>query len=154
MNNGRAIIVARAAVIAALYASLALLFQPVSYGPIQVRVSEALAITPIFFPEAIPGLFIGCLIANFFGGLGIFDVVFGSIFTLIAALLTYFFRNKVILAFISPVVVNGLGVPLYLSFLFKMPYWLTVAYVTAGQALAVFGLGSLLYVALKRSKTA
>ena len=56
--------IVRSSVIAALYAALTLVLAPVAYGPVQFRVSEALTILPLFFPEAIPGLFVGCFIAN------------------------------------------------------------------------------------------
>ena len=76
-------------IIAALYAALTIALAPISYGPIQLRVSEALTILPYLTPAAIPGLFIGCLVANILGGLGIYDVVGGSLCTLLAAFLTY-----------------------------------------------------------------
>jgi hypothetical protein len=76
------------ALIAAIYATVTIILAPISYGPIQVRVSEALTLLPYLWPQAIPGLFIGCLIANFAGGFGIIDVVFGSAATLIAAIIT------------------------------------------------------------------
>ncbi len=64
--------------VAAAYAVVTILFAPISYGHIQVRISEALTVLPFLFPQAVPGLFIGCLIANFAGGFGILDVVLGS----------------------------------------------------------------------------
>ena len=78
-----------AAVTAALYTALTLIAAPISFGNIQFRISEALCILPYFFPQAIPGLFIGCIFSNLFGGMGIFDIVFGSLATLLAAIFTY-----------------------------------------------------------------
>ena len=77
------------AVIAALYAALTLLLAPISFGPVQCRVAECLCILPLFTPYAIPGLFLGCLISNIIGSMGMFDIVFGSLTTLVAAILTY-----------------------------------------------------------------
>ena len=75
------------AIIAALYAALTLLLAPISYGNIQCRVSEAFTVLPMVLPQSIPGLFVGCLIANIFSPTpSIWDIVFGSLTTLIAAL--------------------------------------------------------------------
>jgi uncharacterized membrane protein len=139
------------AFIAALYAGLTVALQPISYGPIQVRVSEALTILPIFYAEAVPGLFLGCLIANIFGGFGIYDIVFGSLLTLLAAFSTRALRRKPYLAFIPPILFNGLGVPAYLTFLTGVPYWVLAAQITVGETVAVAGIGSFVYLALSRA---
>lgn len=138
------------AFIAALYAGLTLALQPISYGPVQVRVSEALTILPIFYVEAIPGLFLGCLVANIFGGFGIYDIVFGSLLTLLAALSTRALRKKPYLAFIPPILFNGFGVPAYLTFLTNVPYWILAAQIIIGETIAVAGIGSFVYLALNR----
>lgn len=67
----------RGALIAAIYAVLCAALAPISYGEVQFRISEALTILPLLMPEAVPGLFVGCLIANLIGGAGILDIVFG-----------------------------------------------------------------------------
>ena len=67
--------IARAAVTATIYVLITYLFKPISYGPIQVRVSEALTLLPLLEYSAIPGLFIGCLLANILGGLGLWDIL-------------------------------------------------------------------------------
>ena len=121
----------------------------------QVRVSEALTVLPYLTPTAIPGLFIGCLVANIYGGLGIYDIVGGSLCTLLAAYLTYLFSKtrKPVFAPLPPVVVNALGVSLYLHFLFQLPYWLTVAYIAVGEIAACYILGyPLLLIILRREK--
>ena len=74
---------AQAAMIAAIYVVVTLVFAPFSYGEVQVRLSEALTILPVFTPAAIPGLFIGCLISNILGGCIIPDIIFGSLATLL-----------------------------------------------------------------------
>ena len=73
------------AAIAALYVVLTLIFAPISFGPVQLRIAEMLTILPLFTSAAVPGLFIGCLLANLLGGAVIWDVIFGSIATLIGA---------------------------------------------------------------------
>ncbi len=143
--------VTRATMIAALYTALTIALAPVSYGPLQFRVSEALTVLPIIYPEAIYGLFIGALIANIFGGLGIWDIVGGSIATLLAAWLTYRCRAS-LLAYLSPIVVNALIVGSYLSLLYSMPYWLTIVSIGASEAIIVFAIGYPLILVLNKYK--
>ena len=77
---------ARAAVIAALYCALSVAFNAIAFGPVQFRVSEILVLLPLIFPEAIPGLAIGCFFTNFFfSPFGVFDMVLGTLATLIGA---------------------------------------------------------------------
>ena len=135
-----AVAIARAGIIAALYIAVTLVLLPVSFGPLQLRVAEALTVLPILFPEAIAGLFIGVFFANIFGGLGLVDILGGSFITLVAAAVTYRFRHNII-AYLSPVLFNAFLVSLYLHALFEWPYWLTVLSIGASQALVVFGLG-------------
>jgi uncharacterized membrane protein len=134
------ITIARAGIIAALYIAITLILLPMSFGPLQLRVSEALTVLPILFPEAIAGLFIGVLFANVFGGLGLVDILGGSFITLIAAAVTYRFRHNLV-AYLSPVLFNAIFVSLYLHVLFEWPYWLTVISIGISQAIVVFGLG-------------
>ena len=77
-----------AGLIAAVYAVLGLAFAPISFGVYQVRVAEALTVLPFLTRAAIPGLFIGCMLANVYGGQGWQDIIFGSMITLVAAVLT------------------------------------------------------------------
>ena len=130
------------ALIAASYASITYMLAPISYGHsiFQIRVSEALTILPFITPLAIPGLFIGCIIANLLGGFGIIDVVFGSLASLISAYLTSKMPTKK-LAPLPPVIVNGLIVGGYLSFILNVPVVITIFYVTLGQLIACYGLG-------------
>lgn len=87
----------QAAVIAAVYAILTVVLSPISYGPIQFRLSEALTILPAFTPAAVPGLFIGCLIANLMSPVGLVDIICGSAATLIAAFISYKLRKRPLL---------------------------------------------------------
>ena len=89
MNKWGARDIAFAGIIAALYAVLTISLAPISYGVYQIRVAEALTILPFVYPIAMIGLFVGCLVANIFGGNGLPDIVFGSLFTLLAGYLTY-----------------------------------------------------------------
>ncbi len=100
--------IVRAGLIAALYVVLTMIFQPISFGAIQFRVAEALTLMPILTVDAVPGLFVGCLLANWLGGGVWFDVVLGSVATLLAALCSRKFRSRPILAALFPTVFNGL----------------------------------------------
>ena len=83
MKTNKVQFMTQAAMIAAIYVVLCVVFQPISYGPIQTRIAEALTVLPFFTSAAIPGLFVGCLIANVLGGGIILDVIAGSVATLI-----------------------------------------------------------------------
>lgn len=139
------------AAIAALYAALTLLLAPISYGDWQCRVSEALTMLPLLMPQAIPGLFVGCILANLLGpSAGIIDIVFGSLATLIAAIGTWYFRRNKWLAAACPVVANGVIVGLVLSLSFNLPFFLTAIQVAAGELLAVL-VGLVLIKALEKA---
>lgn len=158
MNNNQkrsfsATRLARAAVIAALYVVLTVAFQPLSYGAIQIRFSEALTILPLFMTEAIVGVSIGCLISNIFSFTPI-DMVIGTLATLVAACLTRFISGKFKkpwLRFLTggafPILLNAITVPITLLlvtrskeyFLFNM---LTVFW---GEFAAVYVLGGILF---------
>jgi len=140
------------AVIAALYTALTLLLAPISYGNIQCRVSEAMTLLPLLLPEAIPGLFIGCLLSNIFGGAMMVDIILGSLTTLVAALLTWYFRKNIRLAALPPVALNGIVVGAIVHFCYApaVPLWLCILEVAAGEAIAVYVLGTMLIAALKK----
>ena len=104
-QNTRAL--ARGAIIAALYTALTVLLAPLSYGEVQIRFSEAFTLLPILMPEAVPALLVGCLLSNILGGCTIFDIVFGSLATLLAAVCTRRLRDKFWLAALMPVLFNG-----------------------------------------------
>lgn len=137
------------AMIAALYAALTLLLAPISYGAIQCRISEAMTLLPILLPQAIPGLVIGCLVANLLSPVAIWDVIFGTLATLIAALGTYQLRKKPLLAALCPVVANGVIVGVMLAVFYALPLWMTMLEVAVGEAVAV-ALGFILLAALRK----
>lgn len=138
--------ITRAAIIASLYVAAAITFQPISFGPVQLRVAEALVLLPFIWFDAVPGVFIGCMIANIFGGLGLWDVFLGSGATLAAALLTMRSgktgkRNAIFAAAAWPVLVNGVVVGGYLSVIAKIPWPMSMLYVASGEAVACYALG-------------
>ena len=108
MKNKGAIYITQAAMIAALYVVLTLFINTfnLASGAIQIRISEALCVLPIFTPAAIPGLFIGCVISNILTSATIWDIVFGSLATLIGAFGTYWLRKTKFIFTLPPVVAN------------------------------------------------
>jgi len=132
------------AIIAALYAALTLLLASISYGPVQLRLSEAFTVL------SIPGLFVGCLIANIFNpSPSIFDIVFGSLTTLLAAYGTYKLRNKPILAATCPVVANGLIVgTMVWALSHEFPLLIQIGLIALGEFGSVF-VGMVLLTVLK-----
>lgn len=176
MNRAR--FVAQAGIIAAVHGamSIAVLLLPayLGWGPVQFRVSEALTVIALFTPAAVPGLAVGTAIANAtllaqVGAIGLLDVVFGSLATLLGAAWTWRFRNRLYWALLGPVVTNALIVPAYLPILFRtlgieqipflgidvnsgivFVYGLGVLTVGLGQAVVVYGLGLPLVVLLRR----
>ncbi|MEF2603321.1 MAG: QueT transporter family protein [Christensenellales bacterium] len=143
-----------ASAIAAIYVVLTLVSAAagLSGGVIQFRLSEALTVLPVFTGAAVPGLFIGCAIANLVTGALPWDVAIGSLATLIGAYLTYRFRNRPKLAPVFPILSNGLIVPFVLKYVYTFPgsYWYFFLTVTAGETVCCGLFGYLLYRALSR----
>lgn len=147
--------IAQAAMIAAIYVVLTLVFAPFSYGEVQVRLSEALTILPVFTPAAIPGLFIGCFISNILGGCIVPDIIFGSLATLIGAVFTYMLRNQNrFLAPLPPIITNVLIVPFVLRYGYQVPLPIPFMMLTVGigEVISCGVLGLIIYTALDRYK--
>jgi uncharacterized membrane protein len=131
------------AAIAAVYTALTLLLMPLSYGVMQIRISEALTVLPALTPAAIPGLFLGCFIANMLGPNGMIDMVLGSSATLLAAITSYKLRSRPLLVPLPPVLANGLiiGPMLYYVYAVPVPLWACILWVALGEAIACYGIG-------------
>ena len=142
--------------IAALYVVLTMAAAALGLasGAIQVRLSEALTILPVFTAAAIPGLTVGCVLANLITGCAAWDVVFGSLATLLGAVGTRMLKNKPLLAWIPPVVSNAAIVPVVLMKVYGVPdaWWYLVLTVGAGEVIACGILGLLLYRAVSVDK--
>lgn len=132
--------IALSGMIAALYVTLTVALSPISFGPVQFRVAEALTLLPFFMPEAIPGLFVGCFLSNLAGGFGLIDIIVGSGATLFAAWLTFKMPN-IWLAALPPVVINALVVGSYIGILTDIPVIYSIIYIGISQAVICFGLG-------------
>lgn len=161
----------RMALLAAVYATLTLFLAPISYGPFQLRISEALTVLPFFFPEAVFGLFVGCLLANIIGtfmgvSLGMLDIIFGSLATLLAAYLTMKIgkarlsdpasaNKRMWLAPLPPVIVNAIVIGAVLTYVFAPEtgiagFAIFAAEVGVGQIAACYGLGVPLMFGIKK----
>lgn len=147
----------QAAMIAALYVVLTLAINAfgLASGAIQVRVSEALTILPYFTPAAIPGLFIGCLLSNTITGCALFDIIFGSIATLLGAVGTYLLRRHKWLAPVPPIIANTIIVPFVLSYVYGTPGTIPYLMLTVGigEVLSCGVLGMVLLFALNKYRT-
>lgn len=145
--------IAQAALIAAIYATLTLVLEPIGYGPVQFRMAEALTVLPAIFPASIPGLFVGCILANWLGGFGMVDIVFGSLATLLAGISTYFLRKHRFLFPLPPVIFNGLIVGTYVYYLYDQTYShvLTMAFIALSELVLAYGLGLPLVAFIKKN---
>lgn len=151
---------ARAGVLAALYVALTFACIPVASGNIQFRISEMLTILPLFYIEAIPALFIGCMIGNIISGCVLWDIALGSLTSLLAAILTYatgrLVKNvplKLAVGGLFPVALNAFFLPLIWWLAYgeqQIGYWLNVGYLFLSQGVIIWALGSILYVALRK----
>lgn len=156
MRNKKVAFLAQAAMIGALYVALVYVFAPISFGPIQFRIAEALTILPVFTPAAIPGLFVGCILGNIMGGGVVLDVVFGSLATLIGAFFTWKLRKaSPFLAPAPPILANTLIIPFVLRYAYGIPDSIPYLMLTVGigEIIACGILGLLLYYALRKSRS-
>lgn len=156
MKKNKTAFLAQAAVIAALYVVLTLLANALGLAnySIQVRISEALTILPLFTPAAIPGLFVGCLLSNILTGCVVWDIIFGPIATLLGAFGTYLLRNKKKKwpATLPPILSNTIIVPFVLAYAYRfegtIPYFMLT--VGIGEIISCGILGMLLYASLNK----
>ncbi|MDO4853431.1 MAG: QueT transporter family protein [Clostridia bacterium] len=144
---------AEGGIIAALY----VVFTYVSYTmnlsgqlAVQLRLSEALTVLPFFTVAAVPGLTIGCLLANLLTGSAIWDVIFGTLATLIGAVGTYLLRKYRYAASIPPILANTIIIPFVLKLAYQLPDagWLLALSVFLGELICCGVLGTILQTVL------
>ncbi|NLJ98502.1 MAG: QueT transporter family protein [Tissierellia bacterium] len=147
----------KASLIAGIYLVLVLIQIPMgdlAFGPIQLRIAEGLTLLPLVEAAAIPGLFVGCLIANLilvpYSPFGLVDIVGGSLVTLIAAYLTSKMPNKAMAA-LPPILLNGFIVSIWVSYFMRVPYWYTVLGISAGELVSVTIFGNLILTAYNKA---
>ena len=153
MNNIKTRKLVNGGMIAALYVVLTVLAAQfnLASGAIQVRFSEALTIMPVFTVAAVPGLTVGCVLANLLTGCAAWDVVFGSVATLLGAIGTRLLKSKPLLAWIPPVLSNMAIIPIILIKVYAVPdaWWFLVLTIGAGEVLSCGVLGLLLWKSMK-----
>ena len=157
----------RAGIIAALYVVLTYVFAPLAFGPLQIRPAEALCLLPLFYIEAVPALFVGCMISNLSSPYFFYDVIIGSLISLSAAMVTYmvgrFFKKdgaKIFFGGLAPVVFNAVCIPVIIVFLCGDPmetgvwasYFTLVFSFLFSQSVWVYGLGTPLYFFFRKQK--
>lgn len=162
-NSSKATVLfmAQAGVIAAIYVVLTVFINAfnLASGAIQFRISEALCVLPYFTPAAIPGLTIGCFLANIITGALPLDIIFGTLATLIGAVVSYVLRKNKILVTLPPVIANAIIIPFVLFYGYgftsawvvngmdlSIPFYIVT--VGAGEVISVCILGSILLRAL------
>lgn len=158
-NKGFTLYLTRAGMIAAIYVVLTLLsaFMGLSSGAIQLRLSEAMCLLPLIFPEAILGLTLGCALANLVTGCVFWDIVFGSVATLIGAIGAYLMRNiakkYAFLATVPTILANAIIVPFVLMWAYGVEdgYFFLMLTVGIGEIISAGVLGTLLYKQLKKA---
>lgn len=150
----------KASLIAAIYIILVLIqmlpfpIMSLTFGPIQLRIAEGLALLPLVESAAIPGLFVGCLISNLlltpYAGFGLVDIIGGSLVTLVAAYLTSKMKSKA-MGIIPPVLLNGLIISIWVSYFTKVPYLLTVLGIGIGEFISVAVFGNIILSVYKKA---
>lgn len=152
MKSKKVMFVTQAAMIAAIYVVLGVVFAPFGTKAIQVRIAEALTILPVFSGAAVPGVFVGCLLSNILSGGILPDVIFGSLATLIGALGTRKLgKIHPILGTLPPIIANTVVIPLVLRYGYGEPFPIPYMMLTVGigEVISCGVLGMILYAALK-----
>ena len=157
-KHNKSAFLTQSGVIAALYVVLTLVAKAMGLdsGQIQLRLSEALCVLPVFLPAAVPGLTVGCLLANILCGNIFWDVLFGTLATLIGAVGTRLLRKRPLLALLPPIAANTVIVPFVLAYAYGLPGGMPLFMLTVGigEVLSCGVLGRVLWKALDKRKEA
>lgn len=154
--------IARMGITAGLYIVLSLIVFPVASGAVQLRISEGLTLLPLLFPETAISLFIGCLLSNLITGCAPMDVLLGSAITLVAGILTAIIGKaikntpcKIFVGGLFPVLLNAFLLPLIWWYCYgrlDYLYIVQVAFLLVGQTVAVYAVGTPVYIFSKKAK--
>lgn len=151
MNNRKVQLLVINAMIATVYAILTILISPIAYGALQIRLTEIVVLLACYNKKFIPGLTVGCLLANMASPMGMYDICFGTLATLIACIGMYLGRNVFLGAFIGGIA-NGLliGIELYLAF--ELPFMINAFYVFIGEFIVLL-IGAIIFKGLEKNDT-
>ena len=157
MKKNQTLFLTQAAMIATIYVVLTGIAAgfDLANGAIQVRFSEALTVLPFFTPAAVPGLTIGCLLSNILFSGNIFDIIFGTLATLLGAVGTRMLRKNRLLCSIPPIISNALIIPPVLTFAYHIPGGIPFQMLTvgAGEVICCLIFGQILISALMPART-
>lgn len=152
MNDSIIRRIASNGIIAAIYFLTTYLTYSISFMGIQVRIAECLILLCFFRRDYTIGLTLGCLIANLISPIGVWDILFGTLATLVSCLLISFMR-QMFLATLIPVIINGFVVGAELNILLQEPFWYNVGTVALGEFIAISVIGYILFMILGRRES-
>lgn len=144
-----------AGIIAAIYIVLCIALRPISFGAVQFRIAESLCILPYFTSAAVPGLAVGCFLANILGGADLFDIIFGTLATLIGAAGSYYLRKRKYLVSLPPILANTIILPFVFRFAYgeASPFWILAGTIGLGEVVSAGILGTLLLLMLEKYRS-
>lgn len=137
------------AMIASIYAALTLVISPIAYSEIQFRLSEIMVFLAFYNRKYIPGLIIGCIVANLFSPMGLLDIIFGTISTIIVCISMYLIKNRY-LAAITGALITGIIIGGELWYAYQIPYLINALYVAIGE-LIVLIIGAFIFNILEHN---
>lgn len=140
------------AAIAAVYFVLTVLLEPFSYGQIQFRVSEILMVLVLINFKVAPGIVLGCFTANFFSPLGIWDVVFGTLATVLCLSLMFVLKRNIFVALLAPTIVGSAVVAAMLNLILGLPFLETFIYVAVGEGAVLYIVGIPFYYLVQKNE--
>lgn len=140
------------ATIAAIYFVLTVLLEPFSYGQIQFRISEILMVLVFINFKVSPGIVLGCFTANLFSPLGVWDVVFGTLATVICLGLMFMFKKNIFVALLAPTIVGSAIVAVMLMFILGLPFLETLIYVAVGEGAVLYLIGVPFYYVVQKNE--
>ena len=138
--------------IAAIYFVLTVLLEPFSYGQIQFRISEILMVLVLFNLKVAPGIVLGCFTANLFSPFGIWDVIFGTLATVICLILMFVFRKNIFIALLAPTIVGSAIVAVMLNLILGLPFLETFIYVVVGEGCVLYLIGVPFYYLVQKNE--
>lgn len=150
MNRIDVRMIAINAMIACVYAVLTMAIAPLSYGAIQMRISEVMVFLAFYNKKYIPGLVLGCLIANTISPLGMMDMCFGTLSTLLVCIAMYKLKNLFVAAIVGGVI-TGVIIGTELYFALGLPFMINAFYVFAGEIIILI-IGALLFKLIERNQ--
>lgn len=140
------------AAIAAVYFVLTVVLEPFSYGQIQFRLSEVLMIMVLINFKVAPGIVLGCFTANFFSPLGVWDVIFGTLATVVCLSLMFVLKRNIFVALLAPTIVGSAVVAVMLNLILGLPFLETFIYVAVGEGVVLYVVGVPFYYLVQKNE--